>query len=106
MDSLNLGGLERKFAWNCFNNDDSFFFIYHSLEVIFIHYNLVQVENCDWDIDYNGKFRLAPVAGTGFSHRLTEYKIVGHFFGLSYLNISVNNQIENISWDISLDCLI
>ena len=31
---------------------------------------------------------LAPVAETGFSHRLTTYKIVGHFFGLSYRKIS------------------
>ena len=29
---------------------------------------------------------IAPVAETGFSHRLTAYKIVGHFFGLSYRN--------------------
>ena len=29
---------------------------------------------------------LAPVAETGFSHRLTAYKIVGHFFGLSYIS--------------------
>ena len=27
----------------------------------------------------------APVAETGFSHRLTAYKIVGYFFGLSYI---------------------
>ena len=40
-------------------------------------------------------FPLAPVAETGFSHRLTAYKIVGHFFGLPYLNISGNNQVEN-----------
>ena len=39
---------------------------------------------------------IAPVAGTGFSHRLTAYKIVGHFFGLSHLNISVTYQVENI----------
>ena len=32
---------------------------------------------------------------TGFNHRLTAYKIVGHFFGLSYLNISGNNQGKN-----------
>ena len=31
---------------------------------------------------------LAPVAETGFSHGLTTYKIVGHFFGLSYRKIS------------------
>ena len=33
---------------------------------------------------------------TGLSHRLTAYKIVGHFYGLSYLKISGNNQVENI----------
>ena len=38
---------------------------------------------------------LAPMAETGFSHRLTAYKIVGHFFGLSYLNISLKNQVDN-----------
>ena len=32
--------------------------------------------------------KLAPVAETGLSHRLTAYKIVGHFYGLSYLKIS------------------
>ena len=35
------------------------------------------------------------MAETGFSHKLTVYKIVGHFFGLSYLNIYGNNQVEN-----------
>ena len=44
---------------------------------------------------------LAPVAQTGFSHRLTVYKIVRHFFGLSFLNISGTNQVENISLKIS-----
>ena len=44
---------------------------------------------------------LAPVAETGFRHRLTAYKIVGHFFGLSYRKISGNNQVENISFKIS-----
>ena len=43
---------------------------------------------------------LAPVAETGFSHRLTAYKIVGHFFGLSYRNISGSNQV-NIFFRIS-----
>ena len=33
---------------------------------------------------------------TGLSHILTAYKIVGHFYGLSYLKISGNNQVENI----------
>ena len=50
----------------------------------------------------------APVAETGFSHRLTAYKIVGHFFGLSYLKISGNNQVENIFFrisNISVPCL-
>ena len=32
---------------------------------------------------------LAPVAETGFSHILTQYKVVGHFFGLSYLSLGV-----------------
>ena len=31
---------------------------------------------------------IAPVAKTGFGHRLTAYKIVGNFFGLSYRKIS------------------
>ena len=35
-----------------------------------------------------GSVGLAPVAATGFSHRLTAYKIMGHFFGLSYRKIS------------------
>ena len=37
------------------------------------------------------------------SHRLTAYKIVGHFFGLSYqiMNISGNNQGENSFFRIS-----
>ena len=39
--------------------------------------------------------QLAPVAETGFSHRLTAYKIVGHFFGLSYRKISGSNQVKN-----------
>ena len=38
---------------------------------------------------------VAPVAETGFSHRLTTYKIVGHFFGLSYRKISRSNKVEN-----------
>ena len=41
-------------------------------------------------------FRLDPVGETGLSHRLTAYKIVGHFYGLSYLKILGNNQVENI----------
>ena len=50
---------------------------------------------------------LAPVAETGFSHRLSAYKIVGFFFGLSYRNISLNNQVENSFFrisNISLPC--
>ena len=38
---------------------------------------------------------IAPVAETGFSHRLTAYKIVGHLFGLSYRKISRHNQVKN-----------
>ena len=45
--------------------------------------------------------RLAPVGETGFSHRLTVYKIVRHFFVLSYLNISGNNQVKNSFFRIS-----
>ena len=44
---------------------------------------------------------LAPVAETGSSHRLTAYKFMGHFFGLSYLNISGNNQGEKSFFRIS-----
>ena len=44
---------------------------------------------------------LAPVAETGVNHRLTAYKIVGHFFGLSYLNISGNNQVGSSFFRIS-----
>ena len=32
---------------------------------------------------------IAPVAETGFSHRLTAYKIVGDLFGRSYLRLSI-----------------
>ena len=44
---------------------------------------------------------IAPVAETGFSHRLTAYTIVGHFFGLSYRNISGDNRSKNIFFRIS-----
>ena len=44
---------------------------------------------------------LASVAKTGFSHRLTAYKIVGHFFGLSYRKISGSNQVKNSFFRIS-----
>ena len=43
----------------------------------------------------------APVAETCFSHRLTAYKIVGHFFGLSYRKISGSNQVKNTFFEIS-----
>ena len=43
----------------------------------------------------NTSYMLAPVAETGFSHKLTAYKIVGHFFGLSYRKISGSNQVKN-----------
>ena len=43
----------------------------------------------------------AQVAETGFSHILTAYKIVGHFFGLSYRKISVKNQVEKSFFRIS-----
>ena len=45
--------------------------------------------------------QVASVAETGFSHRLTAYKIVGHFFGLPYLNISVDNHVKNTFFIIS-----
>ena len=38
----------------------------------------------------------SPSGWNRFSHRLTAYKIVGHFFGLPYLNKSGNNQVDNI----------
>ena len=44
---------------------------------------------------------IAPATATGLSHRLTAYKIVGHFFELSYRKISPNNQVENIFFRIS-----
>ena len=43
---------------------------------------------------------LAPVSAC-FSHRLTAYKIVGHFFGLSYRKISGSNQVKNSFFRIS-----
>ena len=39
--------------------------------------------------------RNVPRYSMGFSHILTAYKIVGHFFGLSYREISGHNQVEN-----------
>ena len=53
-------------------------------------------EQRNYDIFQNTAFRLVPVGETGLSHRLTVYKIVGHFYGLSYLKISGNNRVENI----------
>ena len=41
------------------------------------------------------------MAETGFSHRFTAYKILGHFFGLSYRKISGCNQVKNIFFRIS-----
>ena len=48
-----------------------------------------------------GAVDVTPVAETGFSHRLTAYKIVEPFLELSYLKISGNNQVENSSFRIS-----
>ena len=45
--------------------------------------------------------RIAPVAETGFSHRLTAYKIVGHFFRLSYRKISRSYHVKNSFFRIS-----
>ena len=40
--------------------------------------------------------------GSGFSHMLTAYKIVGHFFGRSYLHDFFSNiQVENTFFRIS-----
>ena len=41
------------------------------------------------------------MAETGFSHRLTAYKIVGHFIGLSYRKISGSSQVKNSFFRIS-----
>ena len=46
-------------------------------------------------------YSVAPLAETGSSHRLTAYKIEGHFFGLSYWKISGNNQVKNSFFRIS-----
>ena len=40
--------------------------------------------------------RLAPVAETGFRHRLTPYKIVEHFSDTNILDLESNNQVANI----------
>ena len=48
------------------------------------------------------------MAETGFSHRLTAYKFVGHLFGLSYRKISGHNQVKNHFFrisNISVQCL-
>ena len=42
-----------------------------------------------------------PVVETAFSHRFTAYRIVGNFFGLSYLNRLGNNQVKNSFFRIS-----
>ena len=55
-----------------------------------------------------GHSLIAPVAETGFSLKLTAYKIVGHFFGLSYRKISGSNQVKNCFFriiNISVPCL-
>ena len=47
------------------------------------------------------------MAETGFSHGLTAYKFVGHFFGLSYRKISGHNQVKNSFFllsNISVPC--
>ena len=44
---------------------------------------------------------VVPVAETGFSHRLTAYKIVGHLSGMSYRKISGHNQVKNSFFRIS-----
>ena len=44
---------------------------------------------------------IAPVAETGFSHGFTAYKIVGHFFALSYRKISGSNRVNNVFIRIS-----
>ena len=47
------------------------------------------------------------MAETGFSDRLTTYKIMGHFFGLSYRKISRSNQVKNSFFrigNISVSC--
>ena len=41
------------------------------------------------------------MAETGFSHRLTVYKIVGYFFAPSYFKKSGNNQVKNSFFRIS-----
>ena len=35
---------------------------------------------------------ITPVAETGFSHRLTPYKNVGHFFGRLYLRLALGQK--------------
>ena len=54
-----------------------------------------------WPIVYVTLVQASPVAETCFSDRLTAYKIVGHFFGLSYRKISGDNQVENSLFRIS-----
>ena len=46
---------------------------------------------------YRHPLGLAPVAETGFSHRLHgSVQNRGHFFGLSYRKTSGSNQVKNI----------
>ena len=42
-----------------------------------------------------------PHCWNPIAHRLTAYKIVGHFFGLSYRKISGSNQVKNSFFRIS-----
>ena len=57
-----------------------------------LHHYIMYMRHCH---------NLAPVAETGFSHRLSAYKIVGHFFGLSYRKITGSNQVKNSFFRIS-----
>ena len=59
--NFHLGGLERFFSWNCFNNYNIFFPPTSS------HLHPLQVENCDSnsrlvvDEDDNGRFRFEMI---------------------------------------------
>ena len=56
--------LRTRFSWNCFNNNNIYFFICHRLQVIFIHYkSRIAKENSRLvvDEDDNGKFGLERV---------------------------------------------
>ena len=41
-----------------------------------------------------GPYNIVPMAETGFSHRLTPYKIVEHFFGRSYRRLAYSLTIK------------